>query len=322
MERLIDHSNGNGFDPNFNFNNLEIGIPSQYKHELLSDVSTDGEEILDVWEQTIKIFKDKGAVIKEISLPRSKYVGATYMVINSTDVASNFSCYDGIEFGHRANEYGNWEDEGQQLMEPKRFKTAGQLSQETRSVFGSNVKSRIMAGNYFLLTENQEKYLRHALKVRRLICQDYQNVFKGVNYDLEELRVNYANNCTTNIRDSDKNMNVSIGVDNHDTNDHCNQDDGRVDFILTPATIRSAVTISEWRKRSDNQQQAMKEDSFATGANLAGLPAATFPVILSKNGLPLSLQLIGNHFTDFKLLSIVHQIQKMNDFPFLTFRGN
>lgn len=323
MARLIDRSNGKGFDPNFNLKELKIGIPVEYKQEFLGDQSKDGEEILNVWNQIVKLFEDNGSAIKDVSLPRSKYVGATYMVINSTEVASNFSCYDGIEFGHRANEYDN--TDGKQLKQQEaKFKTAGQLSQETRSVFGTNVKSRIIAGNYFLLTSNQEKYLKQALKVRRLICQDYQNVFKGFDHDVaqvKELRVNYRNNHTT-IRDSVKNMNVDIGVHNHDTNlEVDDDDDGRVDFILTPATIRSAVTISEWRKKRDNQQQAMKEDYLTTGANLAGIPAVTFPVTLSEKGLPLSLQLVGNHFTDFRLLSVADQIQQMINFPFLSF-GN
>ena len=274
---------------------------------------------MNVWRSTANLLENEGVVIKKINLPHSKHVGATYMVLNSAEVASNFSCYDGIEFGHRANEYVN--EEGQLV----KFRTAGELFEASRTVFGSNVKSRILAGNYFLLTPKQEMYLRHAMKVRRLIYQDFQSVFKGLQKINEERNVNYMRaNCGGNypVRDTDgKDMNRNVGISDANRDINCSQnDDSVVDFILTPATLNCAVTISEWRRRSDNQQQAIKEDYFTTGPNLAGLPAVTFPVKLSRNGMPLSLQLIGNHFTDLGLLSVVNQIQNMVYFPFLKHR--
>lgn len=347
MERLISKSEK--FDPNMDLKGLKIGIPVEYEQELIAsldegDNDKSGQEMLSLWRKTVLLLQNKGAVIKRINLPHSKYVGPTYLVLNSTEVSSNFSCYDGIEFGYRADDPV---DENGQLVP---FKTAGQLFSASRnSAFGSNVKSRILAGNYFLLTPNQESYLHHAMKVRRLIFQDFQFVFKGLkqekmNENMKEktmfrdgknanhLRVNCSGK-TSNYHDESSmamNRKSDCGVTNdttyyHDT-DHgsdCShqEDDNIVDFILTPATLRSAVTISEWRKRKDNQQQAIKEDCLLTGANLAGLPAVTFPAALSSQGLPLSLQLISDHFTDFKLLSVTQTIQNCLQFPFLRYDG-
>lgn len=321
MERLINESNGKGFDCNLDVSGVSIGIPIEYEQELINSINDGSKyvgEVLNLWQEMVKLLREKGAVIKRINLPHSKYVGATYLIINSAEVASNFSCYDGIEFGNRANEYIN--EEGQVI----KFKTAGQLFQESREVFGTNVKSRILAGNYFLLTRNQENYLKHAMKVRRLIYQDFQNVFKwwkSEEKDGNYMRVNYHLRDTV---DTGMRSNESVGGSDCGSNRELKdrQNDKHVDFILTPATLRSAVKVSEWRKRIDNQQQAMKEDYFLTGANLAGLPAVTFPVKLSSEGLPLSLQLIGNHFTDFRLLSLVNSIQSTVKFPFLNFNDD
>ncbi|XP_023240488.1 LOW QUALITY PROTEIN: glutamyl-tRNA(Gln) amidotransferase subunit A, mitochondrial-like [Centruroides sculpturatus] len=49
--------------------------------------------------------------------------------------------------------------------------------------FSEVVRGRILAGNYFLLKENYEKYFVQAMKVRRLILNDFQNIFKkGIDF--------------------------------------------------------------------------------------------------------------------------------------------
>jgi aspartyl-tRNA(Asn)/glutamyl-tRNA(Gln) amidotransferase subunit A len=45
-------------------------------------------------------------------------------------------------------------------------------------------------------------------------------------------------------------------------------------------------------------------DIFTIPASLAGLPCASQPVGLSKNGLPLGLQVIGNSFDEFMVLKV------------------
>ena len=46
--------------------------------------------------------------------------------------------------------------------------------------FNDVVKGRILAGNYFLLREHYNEYFEQALKVRRLVSQDFHKAFQRV----------------------------------------------------------------------------------------------------------------------------------------------
>ena len=54
-------------------------------------------------------------------------------------------------------------------------------------------------------------------------------------------------------------------------------------------------------------------DVYTIGVNLAGLPAISMPAGFTKSGLPIGLQLIGNHWDDSKLLSTAHIFQQHTD---------
>lgn len=70
--------------------------------------------------------------------------------------------YDGIEYGHRADDDRSTEE----------------LYAKTRAEgFNSVVKNRILSGNYFLLRKNYDMYFEKALRVRRLIAEDFHQVF-------------------------------------------------------------------------------------------------------------------------------------------------
>lgn len=149
------------------FRGLKIGIPAEYDCDGLSD------EIRQLWRQTADHLANSGAQVQPVSLPHNQYSLFCYLVLNSCEVASNFSCYDGIEFGSR-KAMGNLDE-----LESK-------LDQYsiTRDQFDDEVKQRIFQGNYFLLRENYENYFLRALKIRRLIIRDFERVFKEQAYDL------------------------------------------------------------------------------------------------------------------------------------------
>lgn len=149
------------------FRGLKIGIPTEYDCDGLSD------EIRQLWRETADHLANCGAQVQPVSLPHNQYSLFCYLVLNSCEVASNFSCYDGIEFGSR-KALENLDD-----LESK-------LDQYsiTRDQFDDEVKQRIFQGNYFLLRENYENYFLRALKIRRLIIGDFERVFKELGYDL------------------------------------------------------------------------------------------------------------------------------------------
>ncbi|MEE2737386.1 MAG: Asp-tRNA(Asn)/Glu-tRNA(Gln) amidotransferase subunit GatA [Planctomycetota bacterium] len=113
----------------------------------------------------VKVFQNEGAEISEISLPHSKYAVATYYLVAPCEAASNLARYDGVHFGHRAKTYEDLTD----------------MCRSTRATgFGPEVKRRIMLGTYALSAGYYEAYYLKALKVRRLIRQDFDLAFQNV----------------------------------------------------------------------------------------------------------------------------------------------
>ncbi|MBL0941262.1 MAG: Asp-tRNA(Asn)/Glu-tRNA(Gln) amidotransferase subunit GatA, partial [Alphaproteobacteria bacterium] len=72
-----------------------------------------------------------------------------------------------------------------------------------------------------------------------------------------------------------------------------------VDVLLTPSTPTGAFALDE---PSTDPIEMYMQDVFTVPVNLAGLPALSLPAGLSKEGLPLGLQLIGPNFSEDLLL--------------------
>lgn len=139
---------------------IKIGIPSEYYCEGMS------EDVLDVWRSVTDLLENEKCQVSTVSLPHTSVSIAVYSILNQCEVASNMARYDGLEYGLRASEDYSTEE----------------LYASTRSEgFNNVVRSRIFAGNYFLLTRNYEKYFLKALKLRRLIADDFNKVFHGDN---------------------------------------------------------------------------------------------------------------------------------------------
>jgi aspartyl-tRNA(Asn)/glutamyl-tRNA(Gln) amidotransferase subunit A len=82
-----------------------------------------------------------------------------------------------------------------------------------------------------------------------------------------------------------------------------------VDVILGPTTPSPA--FAHGAKNSDPITMYL-EDIFTIPANLAGLPALSMPAGL-VDGMPVGVQLIGNDFTEARLLNIAHRFQSASD---------
>ena len=106
-----------------------------------------------------------GADVKEISLPHSKYCVAVYYIVAPSEASSNLARYDGVHYGFRADEYHD--------MVNMYETTRGQG-------FGDEVKRRMMLGAYALSSGYYDAYYLKALKVRRLIRQDFDAAFEQV----------------------------------------------------------------------------------------------------------------------------------------------
>lgn len=133
-----------------------IGIPKEYHCDGLS------KDVLQTWIKVADILESAGARVKEISLPNTASSIFVYTILNQCEVNSNMARYDGIEYGHQTKEWSSTEQ----------F-----FAQNRQEGFSAVVKNRILSGNYFLLKNNYEKYFVKALKVRRLISEDFAKVF-------------------------------------------------------------------------------------------------------------------------------------------------
>ncbi|KAL1137680.1 hypothetical protein AAG570_009376, partial [Ranatra chinensis] len=90
----------------------------------------------------------------------------------------------------------------------------------------------------------------------------------------------------------------------------------KVDILLTPTTPSEAPLFDEFLKL-DNRAQCSIQDYCTQPANMAGCPAVSLPIKLSKNGMPLSIQLMAPNYNEQGLLSIAQWIEHQVCFPTL-----
>ena len=81
----------------------------------------------------------------------------------------------------------------------------------------------------------------------------------------------------------------------------------RVDAIISPVTTTTAFKIGEMI--SDPLQMYIS-DILTISANLSGIPALSVPAGLDSQGLPIGLQIMGNHFQEQKILNIAQAVEQ------------
>lgn len=108
-------------------------------------------------------FESRGATVSEVSLPYIPYGLPTYYVILPAEASANLARYDGVRYQKSLS--------GSNLAE---------IYRQTRSLFGSEVKRRILLGTYVLSVGHYDAYYQAAISVQQLIKQDYERVFKSV----------------------------------------------------------------------------------------------------------------------------------------------
>lgn len=139
---------------------LRIGVPKEYFGD---GVDPEVEKLV---RAAIADLEAKGAEIKEVSLPMTKYAVAVYYVSTPSEVSANMARYDGIRYGRPADQ------ESDDLVDFF-FKTRGEG-------FGAEMKRRIMMGTYALSAGYYDAYYLKAQKVRTKIIEDFDRVFEEV----------------------------------------------------------------------------------------------------------------------------------------------
>ena len=82
-----------------------------------------------------------------------------------------------------------------------------------------------------------------------------------------------------------------------------------VDVIMGPVAPSVAFAIGE---KTGDPIEMYLSDIYTIGSNLAGIPAMSIPVGLVENK-PVGLQIIGNYFSEQRLLNIAHRFQQATD---------
>lgn len=135
---------------------LKVGIPAEY---IIEGMEPDVKEN---FEESLKVLKDQGAELVDVTLPHTQYAVAAYYIICTAEASSNLARYDGVKYGLR--------EDGKDIID---------MYKKTRfKGFGKEVKRRIILGTYVLSSGYYDAYYRKAGKVRTLIRQDFDNAFK------------------------------------------------------------------------------------------------------------------------------------------------
>ncbi|KAG5519198.1 hypothetical protein PMAC_002286 [Pneumocystis sp. 'macacae'] len=191
---------------------LTIGIPLDFNIEPISPSAKQ------IWKEAIEYLEFKKFNIIPVTLPNIKYSPIVYNIITSVETSSNLAKYNGLIYGHSANTN---EDED--------------LFQKTRDEgFGNAVKQKIILGAYFSTYNN---YFEKAQKIRRLIKNDFDNVFCVPNKSSNTIKENKVHILITPTTPYPalpiENINSKISM----------LDIYLVDFFTLPANLSGVVYI-------------------------------------------------------------------------------
>ena len=159
---------------------LKIAIPKEFYAEGIDD------EVRNAVMQAARTYEKMGAELVECSMPSLKYAVAAYYLIASAEASSNLSRYDGIKYGHRS----------------KVGDTFQELICNSRSEgFGSEVKRRILLGNYALSSGYYDAYYGKAMALKQRISAEYAHIFETCDVILTPTTPSVAYGVHENISD-------------------------------------------------------------------------------------------------------------------------
>jgi len=138
---------------------VRLGMPREYFIEGIDP------QVDKAVRDAIRQCESLGAEIVEVSLPNTEYAVGVYYIIATAEASANLARFDGVRYGHRAenvtgllDHYGRTREEG----------------------FGQEVKRRIILGTYVLSSGYYDAYYLRAQKVRTLIRNDFTRAFENV----------------------------------------------------------------------------------------------------------------------------------------------
>ena len=138
---------------------VRVGVPKEY---FVEGMEPDVEARV---RGAIEEMRKLGAEIIDVSLPLTRYGSLVYAIVTPSEISANLARFDGIRYGHRA-------PEAKDLLEI--------YTKSRDEGFGDEAKRRIMTGTYALSAGYYDAYYLKAQKVRRLLVNEFIDVFTKV----------------------------------------------------------------------------------------------------------------------------------------------
>ncbi|KAK4693170.1 hypothetical protein P7C71_g4180, partial [Lecanoromycetidae sp. Uapishka_2] len=237
---------------------LRIGVPQEYNIQELQPV------VREAWLETLRKLQEKGHSIHALSLPATKMALSAYYILAPAEASSNLAKYDGVRYGNATD---------------GRKDTNNVLFAATRGVgLGAEVKRRILLGSYSLSAAAIDNYFIKAQKVRRLVQEDFNNVFSLPHPLLRP---------TKSVKSADPTT--------------------QVDVILTP----TAQSLPPKLASIENHLESYSADVLTVPASLAGLPAISVPVRSSNSTVSVGLQVLAQYGDDDLALDFAKIVQDL-----------
>lgn len=139
---------------------IKIGVPNEYLKDL-------DESLQQEIKKNLEEFKKLHCSVDYITIPSAKYASSIYNILQAAEFSSNMGKFDGVLYGYRSEEYTDNEDFF------KQNRTKG---------FSTDVKKKIMFGNFVLSEDNYEDYYEKSQKIRTLIKDEIDKRFEQ--YDI------------------------------------------------------------------------------------------------------------------------------------------
>ena len=147
---------------------LNGSIPSNFTIGVIDNALTAhgmDKEVSAAIQDAIDVYKQMGVQVKRVSLPSLEYGAAAYFIISRAEAASNLARFDGVRYGMRVKNAPN---------------LAAMYAETRHDGFGSEVKTRIMVGNFVLSAGRSGDFYNNAKRVQRLIRREFSQAFEHV----------------------------------------------------------------------------------------------------------------------------------------------
>ena len=246
-----------------------IGLPIEYNIEELHYL------VRKAWMHAVSILEASGHEIVPISLPSTKAALSAYYVLAPAEASSNLAKYDGVRYGPPSSQPPdlNVDDIGSNTPPPSEERL---YASHRGAHFGPEVKRRILLGTFSLSSTARDNYFIQAQKVRRLVQQDFDLVFRMKN----------------------------------PLHDRTPPNPKGVDFILCPTAPTPPPLLTHVERQ--DPVDTYTNDVFTVPASLAGLPAISIPMLPEvgakwQSETMAGMQIIGQYGADEQVIKFARR---------------